>query len=137
MNIPIEIKKAIAENLMNKLDIYKPYINGFKKENKICFYENFGGFWVDEEPELADKIKEFEKEHNALVYAATHEYTDFGECYDFLIIPDYEEDLQEILIADKQNFIAFAYVWNKTHDYCSEFGRIVIKPFGGGIKRIA
>ena len=34
MNITIENKKAKAIELMKKLDIYKPYIKGFEKDNK-------------------------------------------------------------------------------------------------------
>ena len=86
MNITIENKKAKAIELMKKLEIYKPYIKGFEKDNTVCFYENFGGFWAWQEPELMEKIKAFEEKHNCLVYAVTHEYTEFGECYDFLYI---------------------------------------------------
>ena len=50
MNITKEIKKQKAIELMNKLDIYKPYIKGFKDKNSVCFYENFGGFWAYQEP---------------------------------------------------------------------------------------
>jgi hypothetical protein len=32
---------------------------------------------------------------------------------------------------------AFAYVWNKDDDWCSEFGSITVQSFGGGIRRIA
>lgn len=32
---------------------------------------------------------------------------------------------------------AFAYVWNKDDEICSEFGTVSIKSFGGGIARIA
>ena len=52
MKITIENKKQKAIELMNKLDIYKPYIKGFKDKNSVCFYENFGGFWAYQEPEL-------------------------------------------------------------------------------------
>ena len=97
MNITIENKKQKAIELMNKLDIYKPYIKGFKDKNSVCFYENFGGFWAYQEPELMAKIKAFEEQYNVLVYAVTHEYTEFGECYDFLYISDYEEEWDEIL----------------------------------------
>ena len=97
MNITIENKKQKAVELMNRLDIYKPYIKGFKDKNSVCFYENFGGFWAYQEPELMAKIKEFEEQYNVLVYAVTHEYTDFGECYDFLYISDHEEEWDEIL----------------------------------------
>ena len=65
MNITIENKKQKAIELMNKLDIYKPYIKGFKDKNSVCFYENFGGFWAYQEPELMAKIKEFEEKVNS------------------------------------------------------------------------
>ena len=74
MNITIENKKQKALELMKKLDIYKPYIKGFEKDNHVCFFEGFGGFWAWQEPELMAKIKEFEEKHNVLVYAVTHEY---------------------------------------------------------------
>ena len=40
MNITIENKKAKAIELMKKLDIYKPYIKGFEKDNTVCFSSN-------------------------------------------------------------------------------------------------
>ena len=137
MNITIENKKLKAIELMQKLDIYKPYIKGFKDNDNICFFEGFGGFWAYQEPELMAKIKEFEEKYNVLVYAVTHEYTDFGECYDFLYIPDYEEDWEDMLYREGKTFYTCAYVWNVDDDFCSEFGTIGILSFGGGIKRVA
>ena len=81
MNITIENKKQKALELMKTLDIYKPYVKGFEKDNNVYFFEDFGGFWAYQEPELMAKIKEFEEKHNCLVYAVTHEYLEFGECY--------------------------------------------------------
>ena len=46
MNVTKEIKKQKAIELMQQLEIYKPYIRGFEKDNKVCFFENFGGFWA-------------------------------------------------------------------------------------------
>ena len=58
MNITIEEKKKQkALELMRKLDIYKPYIKGFEKDNEVCFFEGFGGFWAYQEPELMEKIR--------------------------------------------------------------------------------
>ena len=54
------------------------------------------------------KIKEFEEKYNALVYAVTHEYTNFGECYDFLYIPDYEKEWDEMLYPQGNMFYAYA-----------------------------
>ena len=137
MNITIEQKKQKALELMRKLDIYKPYIKGFEKDNEVCFFEGFGGFWAYQEPELMEKIKTFEKEYNCLVYAVTHEYLEFGECYDFLYIPDYKEDWDFVLEHQGNMYFALAYVWNKDCEWCSEFGTIGIRSFGGGISRIA
>lgn len=138
MNITKEIKKQKAIELMKQLDIYKPYIQGFEKNDTICYFEQFGGFWAYQEPKLMEKIKEFEEEHNCLVYAVTHEYLEFGECYDFLFISDYEEEWDyAIEVLSESKYIACAYVWNKDDDLCSEFGSIVVRSFGGGIKRIA
>ena len=136
MNVTKEIKKQKAIELMNKLNIYKPYIKGFEKDNHVCFFEGFGGFWAYQEPELMAKIKEIEKTYNVLVFAVTHEYLEFGECYDFLYVPDYKSEWKYALIPQKDIFYSYAYVWNKTDDFCSEFGTIGIRSFGGGIKRI-
>ena len=136
MKITNEIKKQKAIELMNKLNIYKPYIRGFENDNKVCFFENFGGFWAYQEPKLMAKIKEIEKTYNVLVFAVTHEYLEFGECYDFLYVPDYKSEWKYALIPQRDIFYSYAYVWNKTDDYCSEFGTIGIRSFGGGIKRV-
>ncbi len=83
MNTTKEQRKAVALKALKQLDIYKPYIEGFKNNDQVCFYENFGGYWVYQEPEIEAKMKEIEKKYNCTVYAITHEYTEFGECYDY------------------------------------------------------
>ena len=40
-------KKEKAIEIMKKMDIYKPYIKGFRESDKVCFFEGFGGFWID------------------------------------------------------------------------------------------
>lgn len=131
-----EQRKEQAVKLLNQLAIYKPYIKGFEQADNVCFFENFGGFWVYQEPEIEKKMKEIEKEYNCTVYAVTHEYTDFGECYDFLIVGNYKSEWKRLVCKVNGGFNVFAYVWNKTDDFCSEFGTVGIKSFGGGIKRI-
>ncbi len=130
-------KKEKAIELLKKLDIYKPYIQGFRERNQVCFFENYGGYWADQEPELYTKIKEIESKYNCLVYAVTHEYTSFGECYSFLLVTDYPEEWDTLLQSEGDRHYAFAYVWNKDDDWCSELGDIMVRSFGGGIKRTA
>lgn len=130
-------KKKKAIELMKKMDIYKPYIRGFEESNKICFFEQYGGYWAEQEPALYEKIKEFEKEYDCIVYAVTHELTEFGELFDFLIVTDNPDEWDDIVYSEGNRHMVYAYVWNKTDDFCSEFGSITIQSFGGGIKRIA
>lgn len=134
-NKSITKKEKAIEN-MKKMDIYKPYIKGFRENNRVCFFENYGGYWIDQEPELYAKMKETENKYNCLVYAVTHEFTEFGELYDFLIVTDYPEEWDTLVYSNGNRHTAFAYVWNKDDDWCSEFGSITVHSFGGGIKRI-
>ena len=130
-------KKEKAIELMKQLHIYKPYIEAFREKDKVCFFENFGGFYTDQEPEIDEKRVEIEMEHGVLVYAITHEFTEFGECYSFLIVTQYPEEWDSLVISRGNKHSAFAYVWNKDDDWCSEFGSIGLQNFGGGIRRIA
>lgn len=136
MNTTKEQRKEQAVKLMKELDIYKPYIKGFEQKDDVCFFEGFGGFWVYQEPEIEKKMKEIEKEYNCTVYAITHEYMAFGECYDFLIVSNYKDEWDDLIYKEGNDFGVFAYTWNKSDDYCSEFGTVGIKRFGGGITRI-
>ena len=137
MNTTKEQRKEQAVKAMNMLDIYKPYIDEFMRNDKVCLYEGFGGYWIEQEPEVYKKIKEIEEKYNCTVYAVTHEFFEFGECYDFLIITDYEEEWDDLVMENSRDHIAFAYVWNKDDDWCSEFGSIGVQSFGGGIRRNA
>jgi hypothetical protein len=130
-------QKEVAISAMKSLDIYKPYIKKFEKDGTVTLFERFGGYYIDEynEPELLKKIREFEAEYGSIVYAVTHEMFEFGECYSFLCISKYEEEWEETLEDVKEGY-AFSYVWNKTDEYCSEFGTITVRSFGGGIARV-
>ena len=92
-------QKEVAIECMKNLNIYKPYIRKFEKDGTITLFERFGGYYIDEynEPELLKKIKEFEAEYECIVYAVTHEFFMFGECYSFLCISKYEEEWERTL----------------------------------------
>lgn len=128
-------RKIHAITLMKKLGIYKPYIKGYEEQDMVCFFENFAGFWVFQEPDVEQKMKEIEAQFNCTVYGITHEYTEFGECYDFLLVTRYEEEWDRLLVKEDDIYYAFAYVWNKTCDDFSELGTIGLRSFGGGIAR--
>jgi hypothetical protein len=133
-------QKDIAIKCLEKLNIYGPYVRKFQSKKTIpCFFENFGGFYADQEPELWSKIKEVEDEYGCLVYAVTHECFEFGECWSMLCVSkgcDTVEDHLSRCCEGSKAFYAFAYVWNKTNEHLSEFGDVVVQSFGGGIKRV-
>ena len=132
------LQKEIAVRCLEMLDIYKPYIRKFKSEKTMpCFFENFGGFWADQEPELYGKVLDLQREYGCLVYAITHEFTEVGEMWSMLCVPSDCDEVEDILgYFNFNEYYAFAYVWNKTNDMYSEFGDVVVKSFGGGIKRV-
>lgn len=83
-------------------------------------------------------MREIEAEYNCKVYAVTHEITNIGDCWNFLLVTNYPTEWNELIFplgANKHG--AFAYVWNKSDDWCSEFGSIAVQSFGGGIRRVA
>ena len=137
MNVSMEIKKAEAINRMKALDLYTDYIKAFKDNGEIFMSEMTGGVYeFEENTELCNKVKEFEAEHNALVYHVIHTLTQFGELYNFLYVSDYDEEYK-LDNADIKAGYALAYVWNKDNEWCSEFGTIGVKGVFGGIIRTA
>ena len=132
-----EEQKERAIKALETLGCYKPYLNAFKRKTNptITMYEGFGGYYIEEEhePELIAKIREIEETYGGTVYAVIHNLTSFGECYSLLYISKYAED-QEYMF-DKN--YAYAYVWNKTYEECSEFGTIGVKSALGGLLRTA
>ena len=138
MNTTKEQRKIKALEIMQKLDIYEPYIKGFETDNEVCYFERFAGFWAWQDKDLIAKVKEIEEKYNCTVYAITHEITEFGELYDFLLVTDYPEEWKDLVYKGRTNnqHYAFAYCYNKDDDFCSEFGTILVQSFGGGIRRI-
>ena len=132
------LQKEIAVQCMEKLGIYKPYIRKFKsKEQMPCFFENYAGFWVDQEPEVYKKVKEVEDESGCLVYAITHEIIDNSEMWTMLCVPSECNGVEDIIGAfNTSEYYVFSYAWNKTFPWCSELGDSVVRTLCGGIKRI-
>ena len=131
-----QAQKEQAVKYLQTLDIFKPYIDGFDRFDEVCVFERYAGFWVYQYPEIEAKMKAIESEFKCTVYAITHEFTQFGECYSFLIVTNYKHEWETLLRSDKNKHSAFAYVWNKTNDWCSEFGSVLVQSGFGGITRI-
>lgn len=131
-----ENKKIEAIKRMKALDIFAPCVKAFEKRDEVQLSEMTGGLYeFSGNAELNAKIKEFEAEYNALVYHVIHTFTQFGELYNFLFVSDYEEEW--IMDNDDiQDNYVMCYVWNKTDEWCSEFGTIAVEQRFGGLVRV-
>lgn len=130
-------KKKEAIKRMEVLGLFKHCIKAFTKYDEVQLSEQTGGLYeFSDDYELNEKVKEFENEHDALVYHVIHTYTEFGELYSFLYVSDHEEEW-DMDREDLYDGYIIAYVWNKTDDYLSEFGGIMVKERIGGLVRTA
>ena len=130
-----EQMKEKAVEILKEMSVYSPYIEAFEKNDVVTMFERYAGFWAYQYPKLHDKIKDFEQKHKCVVYAVTHEYFEFGECYTFLVVTAYKSEWKTLVTKAKDGFYAFSYVWNKDDDWCSEFGTVGIKSAHGGLRR--
>ena len=135
-NISMEEKKAEAISRMKELGIYGPTIQQFEEEDKISISEPpFGAFyWI--EGEDLERVREFEKEYNALVFVGIRSHTADGILDSFLYVSDYAEEWKDDRQALKDGETV-AYVYNHDAPFCSELGWIYVKPtVAAGLRRV-
>lgn len=128
----IEEAKKEAIKRMKKLDFHPNVLSDFKSE--ILNKSEIMGFLFWLEDEELEAVREFEEEHESIVYHVIHQTADFGELYSFLYVKLDDEEWKMDDEGLKQNEV-LAYVWNKTFPERSEFGYIGIKPCIGGLVR--
>lgn len=129
-------EKQILEAIerMKMLKLSPSCIKAFKR-GEVWESEGYGALYdlTEEEQKIVD---EFEKENEGKVYHIIHNMTQFGELYSLLYVSKHEEEWAMDREDIKEN-IVFAYVYNKTDEWCSEFGSIMVKPSIGGLIRIS
>lgn len=129
-------QKEKALSVLKELNVFKDFRDALKDKDWITMFEYGIGYWSFQYEDLTNKIKEIENKYGVYVYAITHEYLEFGEIYDLLVIPKDKSEWNMIIDKlDNKQYYAFAYCWNKTDDNCSEFGDIVVKERFGGLVR--
>lgn len=131
-----EEMKEQAIKMMELLLKHKPIIREFKTNNTVMFDEAplWASYYVDGEDGLPEKIKEVETEYGGLVYHALHTLTDFGEMYELFYVSAEKETWEDDYEQAKNGYV-FCYVWNRTDEWCSEFGTIAVRPTGAGTVR--
>lgn len=135
MKRTVEKAKKEAIERMKILKLFKNVITDFKDDDRLNKSEDLGFlYWLyDEEEEM---VKEFEKEHECVVYHVILSRTNIGIMYSLLYVSLDDEEWEEDR-TDLQNGQVLAYVVNKAAPECSEIGYIGIKPQIGGLVRVA
>ena len=131
-------QKEIAIQCLKTLDIYKPYIRKFEKEDMPTFFERCAGYYLFNDLVLQDKVKKVQEANDVLVYAITHEWLEFGECWSMLCVTKNTQSLDECIMdtLHPDTFYVNSYVWNLDNEHFSEFGDVVINTSSGRIRRL-
>ena len=130
-----EQQKERALQLMPKLGLPGDYIKAFAKDvNYVGEY--FSELWKN--PLVKTLIKNLEQFNEIFVYYVTHEYFPWGECYTFLCVSKYVEDLKITDVKDYPNDgkIAWGWVENIDRPYMSEYGSVALKNKDGFLVRV-
>ena len=147
MEMGIEVSLKEAQKLeallrMKKIGLMPRIIEEFKKENKInkSLSSKIGKALMGKLVWLSDEeinmVKEFEEEHNCIVYHIIESHTTVGTLLSLFYVSKYtdEWEMDNELIDSKCQFV---YVKNLDCDYDSEFGYINYTNAVGGLIRTA
>ena len=134
--------KALREEQVAQALLYLRKMNCEKLfSDAVCQSpEFFRNLWAEllERPELVPLLERLEQ-NGSLPYYITHELFPWGETYSILTVSPYEEDFalsMPTLIPEMGAYRAYAYVWNVTDDYKSEYGSVYLKNEHGMLVRV-
>lgn len=127
---PNAIREFIEKGILNKSERTTGRVYMGDGSIKACTAGAL--YWLnDEEVQL---IKKIEEKWNILVYHVSHEYLEFGECYDLFYVSSFNDEWPDER-QDLEINNPFVYVYNKTDPDFSEFGYIQVNQAGGGVIR--
>ena len=135
-------QKEEAIKRMKLLQIMPQVIKDFEKNDRVYYSErqnaifNATLYWLDNEKEFVDLVKEFEEKYNVLVYHAQLTHLVYGDNLALFYVSNEEEEWAQ----DKKDIIngrLYSRVLNLQCDYDSDFGYIGVKPSMGGVVRTA
>lgn len=136
MNISKEEKRLEAVARMKALGIFPETVEQFEAMGRVGISEPpFGAFYWAEGEDL-ERIRSFEEQHDALVYAVVRSFTVIGRMDAYLYVSDYAEEW-DLDRDGLKGMEPLAYVYNHDMPDCSEFGCIGIElSTAAGLLRI-
>lgn len=136
MEISREEKKIEAIARMKAFGVFPETIKQFENDDYVSISEPpFGAFYWAEGEDL-QRIKDFEKEHDALVYLVVRTISNIGKMDSYLYVSDYREEWERDN-EDVKSLEPLAYVYNHDMPDCSEFGCVGLRrTAAAGLQRI-
>ena len=137
-----EKQKQEALKRMKILKLMPEVIKDFKDNDRIYYSERQNKFfnavlyWLDNNQEYVEIVKEFEQKHNVVVYHCQLTHLEFGDCLSLLYVSEDENEWPMEKEELAQGY-AYCYVRNLDCEYDSDWGSIGIKPSMGGVVRTA
>ena len=130
-------QKAMGAQLLKRLTSDK-YMQQFIDAETVYLFDNDAPtVTVNAVPDVASKLREIERKQSCKVYAVVHSVESHCNCYAFLNVPKYPEDWKYLVTpCGMIHSYAHAYVWNKTSDYLSESGSVVVQWYDGKLWRV-
>ena len=129
-----EDKRVEAISRMKKIGLFNEVILLFEKSGEVLQSEPPFGACYELSDEQKERVRQFEEEHDALVYHIIHEFTNFGELENFLYVSNFPEEwkLDRVDIRDER---VIAYVYNVDGGF-ADMGSIGIElTSAAGLKR--
>lgn len=131
-----------AVRYMRALDIIEDAIQMFMKDGSVFKSVGPFGSLYDLDEDDKKRVASVEARFGCKVYTCIEHKLMGDDCLSMLCVSKYKEDWEyemedlAIAMASKQHAV-MAYVENKTADFCSEFGTIVVQSIFGGLRRVA
>lgn len=124
------IKEFIEKGMLNKSERTTGRVHMGDGSIRACTAGAL--YWLNEDEK--NMVKRIEEKWDILVYHVSHEYLEFGECYDLFYVSCSEEEWPDER-EDLEQRHPLVYVYNKSEPAFSEFGYIKIQQAGGGVIR--
>ncbi len=110
-----------AVTRMDMMGIHESVIIMFQQSGTVTL--SSGGKYHPIDERLAEDIRRFEQEHEAVVYMVVRMNTMYGELDSLLFVGKYEEEW-EMSREDLEDGYAMSYTINRDYPECSEMGSI-------------
>lgn len=121
-------KKIEAIARMKKLNIHSSVIDAFQYKGIVYIHEALPEVFMLFEPEQEDleRIRQFETEHNALVYLVIRSHTNYGTMDSMLYVSNSRKDwyMDRAGLVNPAHWRQEAYVYNHDRPEFSEVGVI-------------